>query len=149
MKDTSVIHRIKDRLLLYGKSIIWVRRSEPNPAKEISAKLESTEVRNNTINIHSVGTARHEPETLCQTHGSFSSHSRLHYSRSLKQVSKDGRHLVEAVGSAPWLHRHGLFGRPSFEKLQTSDFRLPGWIFLSFSPAIWVLLYLHTSIKQF
>ena len=85
-----------------------------------------------------------ETKAVCHTTDSNRSHEPRLYSRIVKQVSKDGWHLVEAIGSATWLHRHCVFGRPSFEKLQTSDFPLPGWIFLRFSPAIWVLLYTQT-----
>ena len=39
--------------ILYGKSIIWVRRTEPKPAKRnICHVAQSTLVRNSIINIH-------------------------------------------------------------------------------------------------
>ena len=98
---------------------------------------------------NSVGSAHHETEALCQTTDSNRSHEPLLYSRILIQVSKDGWHLVEAVESATLSISQCVFGRPCFEKLQTSDVTLPGWIFLRFSPAIWVLLYSQTSFKQF
>ena len=60
---------------------------------------------------------------------SFSSHSPLLHSRSIKQGSKDCWHLVEVLGSAIWPHRHCIFDRQWVEKLQISDFPLPGWIF--------------------
>ena len=85
--------------------------------------------------------ARNETEALCQTTDSNRSHEPLLYSRILIQVSKDGSHLVEAVGSATSSISQCVFGRPSFEKLQTLDVPLPGWIFM--------LLYSQTSFKQF
>ena len=50
------------------------------------------------------------------------------HSRSLKQRSKDGWHLVEATGSPRWPIPHCIFNRGRVENLQTSDFPLPGWI---------------------
>ena len=72
---------------------------------EILCLKKSTGTRAN-----SVGSARHEPETLCQTTDSNRSHEPLLSSRILIQVSKDGWHLVDAVGSATWLHRDCVFG---------------------------------------
>jgi lipid-A-disaccharide synthase-like uncharacterized protein len=63
-----------------------------------------------------------------QTHDSFSYHSPLLHIRSIKQGSKDCWHLVEALGSAIWPHRHCIFDRQWLEKLHISDFPLPGWI---------------------
>ena len=69
---------------------------------------------------------------LCQITNSFSSHSPLLQSRSIKQGSKDCWHLVEALGSAIWPHRHCILDRLRLENLQTSDFPLPGCIFSQF-----------------
>jgi hypothetical protein len=80
-------------------------------------------------------------KAFSQTTGSNSSYSLPLYSRSLKQRSKDCWHLVETLGSAIWPHRRSILDMQSLEKLQTSDFPLPGWIFLRFSPVISVLLY--------
>ena len=44
-----------------------------------------------------------------------------------KPVSKDGWHPVKALGSATSSISQCVLGRPSFEKLQTSDVPLPGW----------------------
>ena len=77
-------------------------------------------------------TTPHEPVALCQTPGSFPSHSPPLHSRSLKQSSKDCWHLVEALGSAIWPHLHCILEWQRVEKLKTSDFPLPGWIFLRF-----------------
>ena len=52
------------------------------------------------------------------------------HSRSLKQVSKDCWHLVEALGSARWPISHCIFNRVCV-KLQASDFPLPVWNFFS------------------
>ena len=68
----------------------------------------------------SVRSARHETKALCQTTDSNRSHEPLLYSRILTQVSKDGGHIVEAVGSATSSISQCVFGRPSFEKLQTT-----------------------------
>ena len=66
---------------------------------------------------------------LCQTPDSFSTHSASLNSRSLKPVSKDGWHLVEALGSATWPITHCVFDRGWVENRPTSDFPLPVWIF--------------------
>ena len=52
--------------------------------------------------------------------------------------------MAEALGSAIWPIPHCIFDRLWVENLQISDFPLPGWIFLRFSPAIWVMLYSQT-----
>jgi hypothetical protein len=52
--------------------------------QRIPMSEENTETRAN-----SVGSVRHEPETLCQTIDSNRSHEPLLYSRILIQVSKD------------------------------------------------------------
>ena len=98
---------------------------------------------------NSVGSTCHETKALCQTTDLKRSHEPRLYSRILIQVSKDGWHLVEALGSATSSISQCELGRPSFEKLQTSDVPLPGWIFLRFSPAIWGLLYSQNYSNSF
>ena len=61
----------------------------------------------------------------CQTLDRFSSHSLPQHRRSLIQISSNGWHLVEPLGSATSLISQGDFIGDSGEYKQCSDFSLP------------------------
>ena len=82
-----------------------------------------------TGEFHCLWNARDQRVALCKTTDSKSSHPVPLHSRSLKQCSKDGWHLVEALGSATIPISHCVFDRGWVENRPTSDFPLPVWIF--------------------
>jgi hypothetical protein len=87
----------------------------------------------------------------CQSPDRFCSHSVPQHSRSLIQISIDGWHLVEPLGSAKSFISQGDFigncGEYILYEAQISHFLFR--FLLRILPAIWVLLYSQTPFKQF